>query len=164
MKMNSDYANKMCKKLLEEEKNILHEESVSRTYSHAPSEKPTIPQYSFRDTEERLRIVRGKIAVLKHAINTFNASTTLPEYGITVDQALNQMSSMHSDKKRLAEMCQIPEVERNREYGSKEADIRHRNFNIEEVQAKYDQLCEELMQLQQAINIANLTIKFEVDI
>ena len=74
------------------------------------------------------------------------------------------MSVMHSDKMRLAEMCQIPEVTRNREYGSKEPDITHRNFANDEVQARYDGLCEELMRLQQAINIANLTIEFNVDI
>lgn len=164
MKVNSDYANKMCKKLIEEEKNILHEEAVSRTYSHAPSEKPTVPQYSFQNTEERLRDVRGKIAALKHAINDFNVKTVLPEYGITVDQALHRMSVMHGDKNRLSEMCKIPETERVREFGSKDPDIRHRNFDIKDVQEKYDKLCEELMRLQQAINVANLTVTFEVDI
>lgn len=164
MKMNSDYANKLCKKLTEEEKSILSYESTARTYSHSPSEKPTIPAYSFQETEAKLREVRGKIAKLKHAINRFNTSTVLEGYGITIDQALCQMSVMHGDKKRLAEMCQIPEVARNREYGSKEPDITHRNFAIDEVQARYDELCENLMKLQQAINIANLTVEFDVDI
>ena len=164
MKMNSDYANKLCKKLVEEEKSILSYESTARTYSHTPSEKPTIPAYSFQETETKLREVRGKIAGLKRAINKFNTSEILENYGITIDQALFQMSVMHGDKARLAEMLQIPEVSRSREYGSKEPDITHRNFSVDEVQARYDELCEDLMKLQQAINIANLTIEFDVDI
>lgn len=164
MKMNSDYANKLCKKLVEEEKSILSYESTARTYSHTPSEKPTIPAYSFQETETKLREVRGKIAGLKRAINKFNTSEILENYGITIDQALFQMSVMHGDKARLAEMLQIPEVARSREYGSKEPDITHRNFSVDEVQTHYDELCEDLMKLQQAINIANLTIEFDVDI
>lgn len=164
MKMNSDYANKLCKKLVEEEKSILSYESTARTYSHTPSEKPTIPAYSFQETETKLREVRGKIAGLKRAINKFNTSEILENYGITIDQALFQMSVMHGDKARLAEMLQIPEVVRSREYGSKEPDITHRNFSVDEVQTRYDELCEDLMKLQQAINIANLTIEFDVDI
>lgn len=164
MKMNSDYANKTIKNLQAEIDSILQEESNIRTYSHAASEKPVITPYSFSNTQKKLVELRRKIAVIRHAINKFNIRTRLSGYEMTVDEGLGYMSVLHNEKKRLYAMTQIPDVERTRSYGSKEADYVHRNFDLAEVQEAYKNVCDELMRLQQAINVANLTKEFDVDI
>jgi len=164
MKMNSDFANKTIKNLRAEEATLLQAETRDRTYSYAASEQPQIPPYSFPETQRRLAEIRGKIAAIRHAVNKFNINTKLDGYDMTVDEALGRMSLLHGEKNRLYGMLQIPEKARSREYGSKEADYICRNFDIAEVQAAYDAVCEELMKLQQAINIANLTVEFEVRI
>ena len=46
----------------------------------------------------------------------------------------------------------------------KEADYIHRNFDLAEVQAAYKDVCGRLMRIQQAINVANLTKEFDVDV
>ncbi|MCM1529818.1 MAG: hypothetical protein NC093_07465 [Alistipes sp.] len=163
MKMNSDYANKTISNLQSEISSILQAEENGKTYSYSVSEKPVVPDYSFADTQERLEELRRKIASLRHAINVFNITTRIRDFDITVDEALGRMSMLYNDKKRLYAMLQIPEQNRVREYGSREADIVNRNFNIEEVQAEYDRVSDELLKIQQAINVANLTIDFEVD-
>ena len=164
MKMNSDYANKTIKNLQAEIDSVLQEESNVRTYSHTASEQPVITPYSFADTQKILGDLRGKIAIIRHAVTKFNVRTKLPGYDMTVDEGLGYMSMLHVEKKRLYAMTQIPEVERTRAYGSKEADYVHRNFDLEEVQKAYKDVCDELMRIQQAINVANLTKEFDVDI
>ncbi|MBO5320430.1 MAG: hypothetical protein J6B01_11590 [Ruminococcus sp.] len=163
MKMNSDYANKTISNLQSEISSILQAEENGKTYSYGVSEKPVVPDYSFSDTQAKLSELRRKVAVLRHAINVFNITTKIRDFDITVDEALGRMSMLYNDKKRLYAMLQIPEQNRVREYGSREADIVNRNFNIEEVQAEYDRVSDELLRIQQAINVANLTIDFEVD-
>lgn len=164
MKMNSDYANKAIKNLQAEVDSLLKADQRNRTYSHAPNETPVIPEYNFAETQKRLRDLRKKIATLRHAVNRFNVKTKLQGFDMTVDEGLGYMSTLNGEKKRLYSMTIIPEVDRIREYGSKEPDLVHRNFAIEEAKAAYSEVCDELMRIQQAINIANLTKEFEVDI
>lgn len=164
MKMNSDYANKTIRNLQAEVDTILQAESRDKTYSYAVSEKSQIPHYDFIETQEKLGELRSKIAVIRHAINKFNIEAHLVDSPLTVDEALGRMSLLHVEKKRLYVLLQVPEKTREHVYGSKEADYVCRNFNIDDVQKEYDRVCDELMQLQQAINIANLTIEFDVDV
>ena len=164
MKLNSDTANKLIKNLQSEIETLLQAESRDCTYSHSPSESPIIPKYSFADTQAKLEELRGKVAALRHAVNRFNIETKVPGFDITVDEALGHMSRLNEDKRRLSSLASIPEITRSREYGSKEPDLVHRNFSNEEVQAAYKETCDQLMRIQQAINVANLTIEFDVDV
>lgn len=164
MKMNSDTASKLIKNLQSEIDMLLQSEKRDCTYSHTPSEAPVIPEYNFADTQKRLEELRGNMAALRHAINRFNIETRIPGFDITVDEALGRMSRLNEDKRRLSRLASIPDVARSREYGSKEPDLVHRNFNSDEVQAAYKETCDQLMRIQQAINVANLTIEFDVDV
>lgn len=165
MKINSDTANKTIKNLQAEVDMLLAAEARDRTYTFGVSETPCPPAYSFADTQARLNALRAKMATLRHAINQFNISTKLPNSDtMTVDEGLGRMSTLHREKQRLYELLQVPEQTRTRGYGGREADFVRRNFDVKEVQAEYDKVCAELMELQQNINIANLTMTFEVDI
>ena len=164
MKLNSDTANKMIKNCNAEIAALLEAESANSTYSYSASETPVIPAYSFRETQEKIHEYQKKIAKLRHAVSVFNSGMALPEYGFTLDEAIGEMSRMNAEKKRLYDLLQIPEKQRSRSYGSREADIRCRNFDAAEVRAAYDKVVEDLMKIQQAINIANLTETFEVDL
>lgn len=168
MKMNSDYANKTIKNLQAEVDSLLQAESLNKTYSYGVSEygvseQPVIPAYSFAETQERLGALRRRIATLRHAINRFNINTKVQDFDMTVDEALGYMSMLNAEKKRLYDLLQIPEKIRERTYGSRGADFVCRNFDAAQVQAEYDRVSEELLRIQQAINIANLTVPFEVE-
>lgn len=164
--LNSDTANKIIKNLNAEITALLNAEETNRTYSYSPGETPIKPEYSFAETQRQIDNLRSQVAKLRHAINVFNVNTPLEKNrvgSITIDEALNKMSVLNGEKKRLYEMLRIPETERTRSYGRGEADIVCRNFNIDEVRKRYDSVCSELMDIQQAINIANLTYTFEVE-
>lgn len=164
MKLNSDAANKIIKNTQAEIETLLAKEDIGRTYTYSNGEDIYKEPYSFSDTQSRLAALRGKVQKLRHAINVFNITTHLPEFGCTVDEALFRMSVMNADKKRLYALLQIPEKTRNRSFGGKEADYTCRNLDTAEVQAAYDKVCDDLMAIQQAINVANLTSYFEVEI
>lgn len=163
MKFTSDTANKTLKNLQAEMEATLNSADQSMTYSHGPAETPIIPKYDFKETEEKVQGLRKKIATIRHAINKFNVNTVIEDLGITVDEALGEMSYLNTKKKRLYRMLQIQETSRQRAFGGREPDITHRNFNIEDAKAEYDKVCEYLIKYQQAINIANLTITFEIE-
>ena len=164
MKLNSDTANKLIKNYNAEIAALLEAESKNSTYSYSVNETPTIPAYSFRETQEKIHDFQKKIAKLRHAVSVFNSGTALPEYDCTLDEAIGEMSRMNAEKKRLYDLLQIPEKQRSRSYGSREADITCRNFDVAEVREAYDKITADLMAIQQAINIANLTETFEVDL
>ena len=164
MKLNSDTANKLIKNYDAEITALLEAENANSTYSFSVGEEPVIPAYSFRETQDKIHGFQDKIGKLRHAVAVFNAGKVLPEYACTLDEAIGRMSRMNAEKKRLYDLLQIPEKQRSRSYGSREADIRCRNFDAAEVRAAYDKVVEDLMKIQQAINIANLTETFEVDL
>lgn len=165
MKMNSDYANKILRDLQTNLDSTIAEENRNKTYSYALNEKPIIPEYDFKETQEKLTVLRQEIAVLKHAINRFNMETKLKGTELTMDEALGRMSMLHSEKKRLNALLQIPEITRERMYrGLDAADYVCRNFEIEDVKTEYESVKKELIDLQQAINLANLTEEFDIDI
>lgn len=164
MKLNSDTANKLIKNYEAEISALLEAETAGSTYSYSVGEEPVVPDYSFRDTQDQIHAYQDKIGKLRHAVALFNSGKVLPEYGCTLDEAIGKMSRMNAEKKRLYDLLQIPEKRRVRSYGSREADVTCRNFDVAEVREAYDNIVRELMSIQQAINIANLTETFEADL
>jgi len=164
MKLNSDTANKLIKNCDAEIAALLDAESKNSTYSYSVGEEPVVPAYSFSETQARIHDYQRQIAKLRHAVAVFNSGTFLPDYGCTLVEAIGRMSRLNAEKNRLYALLQIPEKQRSRSYGSREADITCRNFDAAEVRAAYDKVSQDLMEIQQAINIANLTETFEVDL
>ena len=101
MKFSSDTANKTIKNLQAEIDTLLSAEERDKTYSYGVSEEPVKPTYSFAETQKQLKELRDKVAVLRHAVNKFNISTTLEGFGFTVDEALGRKAAcMHCCKCR----------------------------------------------------------------
>lgn len=166
MKVNSDTAHKILKNTQSEVERILGTERENRTYAHSPNEEPIRVNYSFEETQTELEALNGKIGRIKHAIGLFNQTTEIEVEGekMTIDEALSQMKWLNSRKKDLDSMLAIPEVQRQNTYGNKLPDIVHRNFDAKAVQATYERISNKLIATQQAINIANLTVMFEIEL
>lgn len=164
MIINSDTANKLIKQYQAEIDSLLQIESIGSTYSFGANEEPCKPDYSFTEMQVQLRGLQEKILKLRHAINVFNTGMELKDVGCTLDEALGRMSMLNKEKKRLYALLQTPEKRRERAYGGRDADFVCRNFDIADVRAAYDDVSKRLMDIQQAINTANLIEKFEVSI
>lgn len=90
MKYTSAQANKRLKKLTDEYVSLREKESRSREFRAAAGEnvESVRPAYDYADTQCRLAGLERCIRRIKHAINLFNATHTVPGFDMTIDEML----------------------------------------------------------------------------
>lgn len=164
MKLNCDGANKMLKSYMDDLKALKRNEANDSVYTYTASDKPDRADYSLNETEGKIAALVDKICKLKHAINHFNVTTVIPSLGYTVDEALVRMQNLNARKEELNKMRSMPKRTRNMGFRASEPEYIEPNFNLEEAEAHYRAVADELIHIQQGLNLINLTVEFEVDI
>lgn len=163
MLMNCDSANKMVKQLQADKLALQAKEAQDSSYSYLNGETPEKPEYDFAATQETLRQYDDKIIKLKHAINVFNCTTQLEGLDMTIDAALVRMAMLSNEKNKLNSMRTAQKKSRITTLRGV-SEFTELNYAVEDAQARYEEISKELLAIQQALNIANLTKTFEVDI
>lgn len=163
MLMNCDTANKMVKQLQSDKMAIETGEVQNSAYSYLNGETPEKPEYDFAETQKILRQYDDKIVKLKHAINVFNCTTQLDGLDMTIDAALVRMAMLSGEKSKLNNMRTSQKKSRITTMRGV-SEFTELNYAIEDAQARYEEVSRELLTIQQALNMANLTKTFEVDI
>lgn len=161
--MNCDAANKLIKQLQADRNALLSKERDAMSYSYLSGETPEPPEYDFAATQEELDKYAKNIEVLKHAVNRFNLTTELPGTALTIDAALVRMAILSQEKFKLDRMRNAKPRSRTTT-GRGVSEYTELNYDPKEVEATFRAVCDELIAIQQALNIANLTETFEVDI
>lgn len=169
MKYTSAQANKLLKKLNDEYDLLLAEEAESSTFLAAMGEDPESvrPEYDYTETQKALEKLGNRIIKLKHAINLFNTSHTLPGFELTVDEALVYIPQLSKKVKKLAEMKgRLPKSRENQEYYSRTSiiDYRYINYDRKAVKYDYDRAFDELSALQTALDTLNNSVTLEIDL
>lgn len=166
MKMTSAMANKMLRKLKEEKTILLAKEQRNKTYKAYQGEAPIVPEYDFENVSSKLVEIDRKVLKIKHALNIFNCTTKVPETGKTIDEVLVYMAMLEQQKSRLNTMKDKEKVSRIEAFGNRNnvAEYEYANFNIELVQARYEETVELITSLQLQLDVVNQTITFDVDI
>ena len=161
---NSASCNKIIRKLKDEYKSILQEERDNRMYTVGGDEDnfTCVPEYDFAETQEKLDAITEKIRKLRHAVNMFNTTYVLPTIGITIDEALYVMAVMNERKNTLLSMSRVQPKQRRSGYSGVE--YVYTNYDVPEVKTVYSILDKNLSDIQMALDLANLTETFEVDI
>ncbi len=161
-------ANKYLKSLQDEKDFILENESKSCTYVRAVGEDVEPPSYSYDETRQAVEVIDNRMLKIRHAIHAFNARTTLPEYDMTIDEALVRMAQLNVKRRRLASLRNRNPKERNTGgYFSRESNIieyTYANYDIAKADKDYRETCEEISKLQLELDLINQTRSFEVDI
>ena len=165
MKYTSAQANKLLKKLNDEYDLLLAEEAESSTFLAAMGEDPESvrPEYDYTETQKTLEKLGNRVIKLKHAINLFNTTHTLPGFELTVDEALVYIPQL---SKKLAEMkARLPKSRENQEYYSRTSiiDYRYINYDRKMVKDDYDRAFDELSALQSALDTLNNSVTLEID-
>ena len=75
IQITPDAANKLIRSYKDERRLLMEKERVDCTYSYLGTEQPYIPDYDFKQTQERLEVLSDKIIKIKHALNQFNMKT-----------------------------------------------------------------------------------------
>ena len=168
MKYTSAEAGKLLKKLNEEQASIILRENGGKEFLAAVGEDigSVRPDYDFKATQKALDEIEAKIRKLKHALNVFNSTTVIPEFGITIDEMLVYIPQLTAKKNKLAEMKdKLPKVrEQTRMSVSAILDYRYLNYDVKEAAAEYEKVTDTLAKAQNALDYVNMNKTLEVEL
>ena len=161
MKMcNSEIMKKI--KLLEQRKQeVLQEESRTHqvTYQH---EKDRFDYgYSFASVRHTIRDLDAEIRKLKGLLNLSNATTTVPEFSMSLGECIVYLAQLNRELSVVSAMARKEAKTTHSTYGGV-VEYTVLNYDKGECQAQLEWLKETIMQLQVAIDRTNLTNMIEV--
>ena len=164
MKVTSAYANKLIRGYREELAALVSSERDTCTTTYGASETPIETGYDFSSTQDEMDALNDKIAKLRHGINIFNTTTKLEGFDFTVDESLVRMAMLTEKKNRLSRMKGVRELTRSGGSFRSEPEFTKRNYDAALVENEYRKASDELVRLQMALDKANMSIEFDVDI
>lgn len=166
MKLTSAEANKHLRKLHDDHSALLRRESDARFFVAATTEnlEDARPDYDYAETQEKLAALEAQIRKVKHAINLFNVSQPIDESGMTIDQALVYIPQLSERKRKLAAMRSAQKKSRNTNTKSTNLiEYTYANYDIEQTERDFQAVSEELARVQNALDLVNSTVQFEID-
>ena len=168
MKCTSAEANKILKKLFDDHNDLLIKESDAKVFKAATIEnlEDARPQYDYTATQQQLTEIERKIRIIKHAINVFNLTTEIPETGMTIDQVLVYLPQLSQRKTKLSKMKLQQVKMRNDGYNASNNFIEYTyaNYDPAQAEADYNEVSNELGRIQNALDLVNNTVQFEINI
>ena len=170
MLMTSAEAAKELKKLNDQHDALIKKEGKSSVFTAAIQEnvEDVRPSYDFKNTQEELAQLEEKIRRIKHAINGFNLTQEVPEFGMTIDQMLIYIPQLSARKKKLDRMrSRLPMERCERGAFSRSSSVveyDYSNYEVKQAEEEYMQVSDELARAQNALDIVNSTITFEVEV
>jgi len=167
--VTSAEASKMLKKILEEKNLLLANERQSCVFNASLGEdiEAVRPVYDYEETQKALVGFDRKIRALKHAINCFNASQTVGDTGMTIDQVLVRIPQLTEMKSRLYYMQDRLPKQRTSVGGigsNTVIDYQYTNYSVEKAKEDYTRVSDELRMIQTALDIVNTTVKMEFEL
>lgn len=153
MKYTSAEAGKLLKKLNDERESILLREENGKEFLAAVGEdiESVRPDYNFKETQ--------------NALNVFNSTTVIPEFGMTIDEMLVYIPQLTMRKNKLARMKdRLPKVREQTRVNSSILDYRYLNYGVDEATAEYDKIADTLAKAQNALDAVNMSEILEVDL
>lgn len=158
-------ANKYLRTLEDEKAHLLQMEQETCTYVLAQDERDEPPAYDYDGTRTRVAAIDDKVRRVRHALHSFNMQTTLPDAGMTIDEALISLAQLSGERRRLDALRSTLPRERVRSpYGTKLVEYRYANFDAAKAQSDYLSVSERISRLQLQIDLCNQTLTFEVDV
>ncbi len=169
MLVTSAQAAKLLRQFNDELRTLQLREENSSSFVAAIQEdvESVRPEYNFNEMRTAQAEVELKIRKLKHAINVFNTTMTIPDFDITIDEMLVYLPQLNRQCEVLAEMRNaMPKVRVSSGYSSSGSiiDYRYANYDIEEVSKRYNEISDALAKAQTALDLVNSTVEFEVDL
>lgn len=167
MKCTSAEAAKYLRKLNEDYAALISREEVRRDFIVSLGEDPESvrPTYDFRETQIALDEMEQKIRRVKHAINLFNTTHTVPGFDLTIDEMLVLIPQLTKRKNKLAEMKEKLPKTREQTYGKSHiVDYRYINYDSDEAASAYEKAAELLSRAQTALDTVNNTETLDIPV
>ena len=169
MKYTSAEAAKLLRRLNEEHEALLMLESQSASFVAAVSEdvESIRPAYDLAAVQARLAELEAQVRKVKHALNVFNSTHTVPGFDMTVDQLLVYIPQLNRRKTKLRDMAGVLPKTRVRgrsAVNSAVIEYTYANYSVEEARAAADAAADELARAQTALDRVNNTETMEIDL
>ena len=167
MKYTSAQAAKLLSKLQQDFDSLAVLEANAKTFLASVGEdvESVRPEYDYKATKKELDALSAKIRKVKHAINAFNTTTVVPEFGITIDELLVYIPQLSAKKAKLRGMADTLPKARENSYGSSNIiDYRIVNYDIKQVKKDLDAVTDELAKAQLALDTINHSLEFDINI
>ena len=169
MKYTSAEANKLLKGIEGRISDIKRKEDLTSSFRVASGEdvESLRPQYDFAATQKELNSLEEMARIVKHAINAFNLTHTLPGFeGLTIDQALVLIPQVLERVGKLRSMSGVLPKQRiaDRYSSANYVDYLVSNYDIEEAERAYIEAKKLLASLHLALDTVNTTETMEIDI
>lgn len=169
MMMTSAQAAKLLRQLNDELHALQLREANTSSFVAAIQEdiESVRPSYNFKEMRDAQSEVERKIRKVKHAVNVFNATTTVPNFDMTIDEMLVYLPQLSRQCEVLSKMRDaMPKVRVNSGYsgGSSIIDYRYANYDIEQVGKYYTEISDMLAKAQTSLDLVNNTVEFEIEI
>ena len=167
MKLTSQEAGKLLKKLNEKIQSILNMEQKSSSFLASVGEDPETcrPEYDYAATRDELKNLQAQTRKLRHALNVFNTTHTVPGFDMTIDEMLVYIPQLTKQKEKLDRMkSELPKSRVENHYGSTQnfIDYRYVNYDLKVVEADFEAVSNELSKAQTALDLVNSTESFEI--
>ena len=166
MNYTSAQAAKALSKLQQDYERIAMQEGNSKTFLASIGEdvESVRPEYNYENTKDRLSALERKIRKIKHAINTFNTTTVIPDFNMTIDEMLIYIPQLSRKKAKLKEMADTLPKSRYESYERTNIiDYKYINYDLVTVRNDLDAVTEELSNAQLALDLINHTAVIDID-
>ena len=119
----------------------------------------------FEETQKQIAALEQDVRTVKHAINMFNVTHTLPGFdNMTIDQALIYLPQLSGRVRKLQDMAAALPRERVESYRSTIIDYVIANYDIADAEKAYHAEQEKLNAIQIALDAANSGDTMEIDV
>lgn len=170
IKVTSDVANKLIKKL-EQEKGILTDKiskmstfvvAVTENYDQIKAEQEA--EFKLNETISQIDEIDKKIITIRHAKSVFNNSVVMKN-GLTVGDNIVRLAILEREKGIYSGLATRQKKKRNTSL-NKDIEYVYLNYELEDAKKKYDSVYTEISEIQEELNIVNSSAeyKFKIDI
>lgn len=170
IKVTSDAANKLIKKL-EQEKGIFTDKiskmstfvvAVTENYDQIKAEQEA--EFNLNETILQIDEIDKKIITIRHAKSMFNNSVVMKN-GLTVGDNIIRLAILEREKNIYSRLATRQKKTRNTSI-NKDIEYTYLNYDLEDAKKKYDSVYTEISEIQEELNIVNSSAeyKFEINI
>ena len=170
IKVTSDAANKLIKKL-EQEKGIFTDKiskmstfvvAVTENYDQIKAEQEA--EFNLNEVIAQIDEIDRKIITIRHAKSVFNNSVVMKN-GLTVGDNIIRLAILEREKSIYSRLATRQKKTRKTSL-NKDIEYTYLNYDLEDAKKKYDSVYAEISEIQEELNIVNSSAeyKFEIDI
>lgn len=167
MQYTSAQAGKLLKSIESKIMTLLEREEKSSCFLISVGEdiEEVRPEYDMEKVQKEIEELQRQVRTVKHAINVFNTTHTLPGYDdLTIDQALIYIPQLTAKMRKFKAMASRLPRERMNSFRSNLVEYSISNYDVAAAEEAYEKARSELTKMQLALDEVNSTETMEINI